>query len=40
MLESMKMQMAIHAPVDGVVKEIVVESDQKVEKDALLVILE
>jgi biotin carboxyl carrier protein len=39
-LESMKMQMAIHAPVDGVVKEIVVESDQKVEKDALLVILE
>lgn len=39
-LESMKMQMAIHAPVDGVVKEILVEGDQKVEKDALLVILE
>jgi len=39
-LESMKMQMAIHAPVDGVVREILVESDQKVEKDELLVKLE
>ena len=39
-LESMKMQMAIHAPRDGVVKAILVESDQKVEKDALLAVIE
>jgi len=39
-LESMKMQMAIHAPKDGIVKEILVVADQKVDKDALLVVLE
>jgi len=39
-LESMKMQMAIHAPKDGIVKDILVSSDQKVEKDSLLVVLE
>jgi biotin carboxyl carrier protein len=38
-LESMKMQMAIHAPRDGVVKDILIEADQKVEKDALLIVL-
>jgi biotin carboxyl carrier protein len=39
-LESMKMQMAIHAPRDGVVKDVLIEADQKVEKDALLIVLE
>jgi biotin carboxyl carrier protein len=39
-LESMKMQMAIHAPRDGVVKNILISSDQKVEKDTLLVELD
>ena len=39
-LESMKMQMAIHAPKAGTIQEILVESDQKVEKDALLVVID
>lgn len=39
-LESMKMQMAIHAPKSGLVKDILVESDQKVDKDAIMVTLE
>jgi len=39
-LESMKMQMAIHAPRAGTIQQILVESDQKVEKDALLVVIE
>ena len=39
-LESMKMQMAIHAPIQGIVTEILIEQDQKVEKDALLVKIE
>ncbi|NIW44110.1 MAG: hypothetical protein GWN30_04880 [Gammaproteobacteria bacterium] len=38
-IESMKMQMAIHAPKDGVVKDVLIQSDQKVEKDALLIVL-
>ena len=39
-LESMKMQMAIHAPKAGTIQKILVESDQKVEKDALLVVID
>jgi len=39
-LESMKMQMAIHAPRAGTIQQILVESDQKVEKDALLVVID
>ena len=39
-LESMKMQMAIHAPRSGTVQQILVESDQKVEKDAVLVVID
>jgi len=39
-IESMKMQMAIHAPRDGIIKETLVKSEQKVDKDALLVVLE
>ena len=39
-LESMKMQMAIHAPKSGTIQKILVESDQKVEKDALLVVID
>ena len=39
-LESMKMQMAIHAPVSGVVKEVAIEADQRVEKDARLILID
>jgi biotin carboxyl carrier protein len=36
-LESMKMQMVIHAPITGVVEHIAVEPDQDVEKNELLI---
>lgn len=39
-LESMKMQMAIHAPVSGEVKEVAIKADQRVEKDARLILIE
>lgn len=39
-LESMKMQMAIHAPRAGTIQEVLIEADQKVEKDALLAVIE
>jgi len=39
-LESMKMQMAIHAPRAGTIQQVLVESDQKVEKDALLAVID
>ncbi|MEJ2758284.1 MAG: biotin/lipoyl-binding protein [Anaerolineales bacterium] len=38
-LESMKMQMAIHAPVSGEVKEVSIAADQRVEKDARLILI-
>lgn len=39
-LESMKMQMAIHAPKAGKVETVAVKPDENVEKDALLVIVQ
>ena len=39
-LESMKMQMAIHAPKAGTVEEVMVQPDERVEKDGLLVIVQ
>jgi len=39
-LESMKMQMAIHAPISGVIKEVPISADQRVEKDARLILIE
>jgi biotin carboxyl carrier protein len=40
MLESMKMQMAIHAPRNGFIKDVLIENDQKIEKDTLMIELE
>lgn len=39
-LESMKMQMAIHAPVGGRIKEVPISADQRVEKDERLILIE
>jgi biotin carboxyl carrier protein len=39
-LESMKMQMAIHAPKAGQVVKVTVQPDERVEKDALLVLVD
>jgi len=39
-LESMKMQMAIHAPKTGTVQDVAIQPDERVEKDALLAIVE
>ncbi len=39
-LESMKMQMAIHAPTGGVIKEVSISADQRVEKDAPLILID
>ncbi|HKJ28442.1 MAG TPA: biotin/lipoyl-containing protein [Anaerolineales bacterium] len=39
-LESMKMQMAIHAPKTGTVQDVAIKPDERVEKDALLAIVE
>ena len=39
-LEAMKMEMALHAPRDGVVKEILVASGQSVDAKDLVVVLD
>lgn len=39
-LESMKMQMAIHAPKAGKVEKVSVQPDDRVEKDAILAVVE
>lgn len=39
-LESMKMQMAIHAPKAGRVEKVVVQPEDRVEKDAILAVVE
>ncbi|MCB2179926.1 biotin/lipoyl-binding protein [bacterium] len=39
-LESMKMQMAIHAPLGGTIKEVAIMAEQRVEKDERLVLIE
>lgn len=39
-LESMKMQMAIHAPVSGTIKEVTISADQRVEKDERLILID
>lgn len=39
-LESMKMEMPVEAPEDGVVKEILCSEEQAVDEDEVLVILE
>jgi len=39
-LEAMKMEMALHAPRDGVVKEVLVSAGQSVDAKDLMVVLE
>ena len=39
-LEAMKMEMALHAPRDGVVKEVLVNAGQSVDAKDLMVVLE
>jgi biotin carboxyl carrier protein len=39
-LEAMKMEMPIHAPASGVVKELNISSGQAVQTDAVLAIIE